>query len=185
MKKSTIFVYLLVFVVIIGIIATMGYSIYYVINYISTDIQPLIPATLPPADESLKKQTIVFNTNTKPNLEFVSATEYTKGDGNGSTIVKLTDWKGDKINTSCYEKILYPDKTTYIDWTLMTQQWIYGNYYMDFVIPEPLGVYDQEVNCYISGKNISIGKGFHVGNLSNIITSKTNELQVDDMSMVT
>ena len=119
-----------------------------------------------------------------PKIEFVSATEYTKGDGNGSTIVKLVDWRGDKINTTCWEKILYPDKTTFTEWTTMTQHWEYGNYYMNFVVPEPLGIYDQEVRCLVGSKNISIGKGFHVSNISNIVTSKIDELKVDHMTVM-
>lgn len=118
-----------------------------------------------------------------PKLEFVSATEYTKGDGNGSTIVKLIDWRGNKINTTCWETILYPNKTIYIGWTEMIQHWEYGNYYMDFVVPEPLGIYDQEVRCYVSNKNISIGKGFHVSNISNIVTSSIDDLKVDRMQV--
>jgi len=118
-----------------------------------------------------------------PSLEFVSATEYTKGDGTGSTIVKLIDWRGDKINTTCWEKILYPNKTTLIEWTDMTQHWEYGNYYMDFAVPEELGIYDQEVRCYVSNKNISIGKGFHVSNISNVVTENIDDLKVDNMQV--
>lgn len=144
-------------------------------------------------DNFLVKETVVVDnvsipkikldfSDRAPVLEFVSATEYTKGDGNGSTIVKLIDWRGDKINTTCYEKILFPDKSTYVDWTLMTQHWEYGNYYMNFVVPEPLGIYDQEVRCLVGSKNISIGKGFHVGNLTGVIEANTKK--VDIMSVM-
>lgn len=111
--------------------------------------------------------------NTEPNLMFVSATEYSQYDSIGGTIVKLLDFKNDKINTTCWEKILYPDKSTYMDWTQMNQQWEYGNYYINFSIPSIQGIYDQEVRCIVGNKNISLGKGFHVGesNATDIILS--------------
>lgn len=136
-----------------------------------------------PINTTTPKLNFNFLQNTAPTLEFVSATEYSRGDGTGSTIVKLTDWKGDKINTTCYEQIFYPDKSIYVNWTVMLQHWEYGNYYMDFNVPLVLGIYDQEVRCYVGGKNISIGKGFHVGNLTDMINSNTDELKVDMMTV--
>ena len=135
--------------------------------------------------DNVTRPTIKLNLQDQsPKIEFVSATEYTKGDGNGSTIVKLVNWRGDKINTTCWEKVLYPDKTTYIEWMEMTQHWEYGNYYINFVVPEPLGIYDQEVRCAVGSKNISIGKGFHVGNISNVVTNAIDDLKVDHMSVM-
>lgn len=123
--------------------------------------------------------------DTSPKLSFVSATEYTSGDGYGSTIIKLIDWRGNFINTTCYEEILYPNKSIYISWTLMTPHTEYSNYYMDFDVPEPLGIYDQEVRCEVSNRNISLGKGFHVGNISNIVKSEIDSLKRDIMVSVT
>ena len=162
-------------------------TVYYVNNY--TNEWPSIESILNIGNTPINKTTkpilkINLPDSQSPKLEFVSATEYTKGDGNGSTIIKLIDWRGNKINTTCYEKVLYPNKTTYIDWTIMTQHWEYGNYYMDFIVPEALGIYDQEVRCEISNKNISIGKGFHVSNISNVVTSSVQELRVDRMSVM-
>ena len=131
------------------------------------------------------KSTIAIDIDTKPKFEFVSSTEYTMGDGNGSTIVKLVDWKGEKINTTCWELIQYPNKTIYVDWTIMTQDWTYGNYYMNFVVPTTLGIYDQEARCLVGNKNISLGKGFHVGNITNMVANDVNELKQDIMTMVT
>jgi hypothetical protein len=130
------------------------------------------------------KPAIDLNSNQIPSLEFVSQTEYTQGDGNASTIVKLIDWKGDKINTSCWELVLYPDKTTLFDWTPMIQQWTYGNYYLTFPVPTALGEYDQEVRCYVSSKNISIGKGFHVSNISTNVNAKIDSLKQDVMTVI-
>jgi hypothetical protein len=111
----------------------------------------------------------------------VSETEYSLKDGIGSTIIKLSDYKGDKINTTCWEKILYPDKSTYIDWSEMSQHLEYSNYYFNFDIPDIIGIYDQEVRCLVSSKNISLGKGFHVSNITNVI----DELKQDVMTVVT
>lgn len=134
-----------------------------------------------PKEESKQIKIALSAPSTQPNLEFVSATEYLLGDGSGATIIKLTDHKGDNINTTCWEKILYPDKSTYMDWAVMTQQWEYGNYYMDFAVPETLGIYDQEVRCLVGSKNVSLGKGFHVGNQTQMMQSKVDELKVDYM----
>jgi hypothetical protein len=71
----------------------------------------------------------------------------------------------------------------------MTQQWEYGNYFSNFTLPTIVGIYDQEVRCLVNNKNISIGKGFHIGNLTNtiqkIVDTKATELENDQMSMVT
>ena len=170
-------------IVFIGLIATFAY----LVNE-QTESWPELNSVITLENKTINdvtRPTIKIDTQDRsPKLSFVSATEYTKGDGNGSTIVKLIDWRGDKINTTCWETILYPDKTTYVDWTEMKQYWEYGNYYMNFVVPETLGIYDQEVRCYVSNKNISIGKGFHVGNLSGVVDSNIDELKVDRMTVM-
>jgi len=140
-------------------------------------------------ENTTPKLSYSFSSLSTPTFEFVSSTEYTRGDGNGSTIIKLLDYKGNNINTTCYEKILYPDKSVYIDWSVMTQHWEYGNYYLNFAVPLTIGIYDQEVRCLVSNKNLSLGKGFHVGNLTdmieNKIDSKIDELHQDVMMSVT
>lgn len=135
--------------------------------------------------ENLTNEKVSLIIDRRPLLQFVSETEYTFGDGQGSTIVKLTDFKGDKINTTCYEKILYPDKSTYIDWTVMTQHWEYGNYYFNFNLPVIIGIYDQEVRCIVSNKNLSLGKGFHLSNITNTINTNVDSLKQDVMTSVT
>lgn len=119
-----------------------------------------------PKNESKKIQIKLNNPieSQLPNLEFVSGTEYTAYDDKGGTIVKLTDFLGNRINTTCYEIILNPDKSVFLDWVLMQQQWEYGNYFINFTTPNTEGIYDMEVRCFVSTKNISIGKGFHVSN---------------------
>lgn len=119
--------------------------------------------------------------NTQPRLEFVSATEYTIYDNQGGTIIKLLDWLGNNINTNCYEQILYPNKTIYLDWTVMAYQINYSNYYLNWNVPRTEGIFDQEVKCWISGKNYSIGKGFHVGE-SNLTSEYYNSVYTESVT---
>jgi hypothetical protein len=124
------------------------------------------PAQEETQDNTSKVQIKLNTQNMQPNMVFVSETEYDFFDKNGSTIIKLTDWKGDFIPTTCWETILYPDKSTYLYWRNMTIQPEYNNYYLNWNVPqygEPLGNYDQEVRCLVSNKNISLGKAFHLG----------------------
>jgi hypothetical protein len=169
-----------VFIVVLGI----GWYVFNVSgielpkNFKFISFAPLQNAT----SSYVEKSSIIklITPDTTPNLQFVSETEYQFGDGSGATIIKLTDHKGDKINTTCWEQILYPDKSVYVSWTSMIQQWEYGNYYMNFALPSSIiGIYDQEVRCLVSSKNVSLGKGFHLGNLTNVIDTKINTLKQD------
>jgi hypothetical protein len=119
--------------------------------------------------------------NTQPKMEFVSATEYNFFDNQGGTIMKLLDWLGNGISTNCYEQILYPNKTIYLDWTPMIYQSNYSNYYLNWNVPKTEGIFDQEVRCWISGKNYSIGKGFHVGE-SNLTTEYYNSAYAESVT---
>jgi len=135
-----------------------------------------------PKDEPLikneTKPQIIIQLKEEENakIEFVSATEYSFQDEKGMTIVKLSDNQGDWINTSCYETILNPDKSFYLNWTPMIPQPEYANYYLNFSVPRIEGIFDQEVFCEINNKNISLGKGFHVGN-SNILSNISNAIE--------
>lgn len=109
-------------------------------------------------------------------LSFVSSTEYTSHDTNGSTIVKLRDSHNNFINTTCWETILYPDRSVYFPTTEMYQDLFYGEYFMNFEIPNITGVYSQEVVCVYKNKNISQAKAFHISVLGDRILSSTNSL---------
>jgi len=117
-----------------------------------------------PKNESKIQIKINNPANQQPRFEFVSGTEYLAYDDKGGTIVKLVDFLGNRINTTCYEIILNPDKSVFMDWKKMEQHWEYGNYFINFTTPNSEGIYDMEVKCWVSGKNLSIGKGFHVSN---------------------
>jgi hypothetical protein len=158
------------------LVCAFAYGIFSISGFTLQDFGIRFGADNVTVDGSQEKP-ITLSLDRSPNLVFVSQTEYEIGDGTGSTIVKLTDYKADKIDTVCWEQIMYPNKSIYIDWLPMVQQLNYSNYYMDFPIPSVVGIYDQEVRCEVSNKNISIGKGFHVGNL----TPKLEELRQANM----
>lgn len=113
------------------------------------------------AEENITKIQIKLP-DREPVLSFVSGTEYSPNDEFGGTVVKLSDWKGDGINTDCYLSILFPDKSIYLNWTGMNYQSEYSNYYLDWTVPDIEGIYDMEVRCSYNNKNMSLGKGFHV-----------------------
>jgi len=168
--------YVIGIAVIIVIVFAFGYfGIRYVKDYVDNVFSSLVK------NNTQNKPQLIINNDKNPVISFVSETEYSLKDGSGSTIIKLVDYKGDKINTTCWEKILYPDKTTYIDWSEMTSHMEYSNYYFNFNIPDIIGIYDQEVRCLVNNKNISLGKGFHVSNITNVI----DELKQDVMVVVT
>lgn len=182
-KLFTKFMVFIVFFMVVG----AGYMVYdnSDMGVDFDEIEFLKDVKLKEDVKNVSNKILQFNLNRDPKLSFVSATEYTKGDGTGSTIIKLVDWRGNWINTTCYEEILYPNKSIYISWTEMNQHPEYSNYYMDFAVPEPLGIYDQEVRCLVGNKNVSLGKGFHVSNISNVIESKIDSLRQDIMVSVT
>lgn len=111
-------------------------------------------------------------------LDFISGTEYNlPRDHNGSTIVSLRDNNNNFINTTCWNTILYPDRSVYQPETQMSQDGFYGTYYQHWQIPDDkLGIFQQDVKCFVKNKNISEGKGFHVSNITNVILASTNSL---------
>jgi len=111
-----------------------------------------------------------------PNVDWVSHTEYWSSSGVGSnevasTIVRLTDYKGDPfIVDSCSATILYPDKTAYKSNVPLSQSSIVGNWYRTDPIPTIEGTYEQEVTCnYGAGKTITTSQSFHVNPALNFI----------------
>lgn len=163
LKLKTSFISSIFFVIGIIIIASA-----FAIDYFTHQ-----PAGTKQADDKPKLQ--INLPDRQPQISFVSSTEYLLDyDTLGGTIIKLTDWKGDFINTICYETILYPDKSTYLGWQSMIQQPEHGNYYINFTVPDFEGIYDMEIRCLVQNKNISVGKGFHVS--ANFVNSSFNEL---------
>src|SRR3989338_4855490 len=113
-------------------------------------------------------------------MEFISSTEYVLGtptEHNGSTIVKLRNNNNDFINSSCFLTILFPDRAIYLSETLMSQDAVFGEYFLHWEIPESqLGVYSQEVKCLVKNKNVSSAKAFHVSNITNVLLASDNSL---------
>jgi len=110
-------------------------------------------------------------------LKWISGTEYVlPRDHNGSSIVTLRDNQNDFINTSCFLTILFPNRSIYLEETLMNQDTFYGAYFLHWLVPESLGVFDQNVKCRVLNKNISSAKSFHISNATNVLLASTNSL---------
>lgn len=115
--------------------------------------------------------------NEQVEISFVSSTEYTSKDSNGSTIVKLRDSHNNFVNTTCWETILYPNRTIYLQTTEMNQDLGFGEYWINFEISDTTGVYSQEVMCLYKNKNISSAKAFHISALGDRILNSTNNIR--------
>jgi len=116
------------------------------------------------------------NVTGSPVVQWVSHTEYWSSSGPGatevaSTIVRLTDYKGDPFNVdSCTVTILYPDKSVYLQDKPMAASPVGGNWYRTDPIPDAEGTYEQGVTClYGGGKSIKTSQSFHVNPALNYI----------------
>ncbi len=125
-----------------------------------------------------------------PNVEWVSHTEYWSSSGVGSdekasTIVRLTDYKGDPFAVdSCTANILFPDKTAYVSNAPLAQSGIPGNWYRADSIPAVEGTYEQEVTCnYGGGKTIKTGQSFHVNPALNFIKNVSSQVLLNGVSL--
>lgn len=125
--------------------------------------------------------------NDEATMGFVSHTEYWSSDGPGSdevasTIVRVTDFKGDALDVSgCTANILYPDKSYYVQNGAMQESSIAGNWFRTDPVPTTEGSYEQEVTCtYSGGKTIKSSQSFHVNPALNFIKNvNTNVLAAD------
>jgi len=125
--------------------------------------------------------------NDEATMGFVSHTEYWSSDGPGSdeiasTIVRVTDFKGDALGVSgCTANILYPDKSYYVQNGAMQESSIAGNWFRTDPVPTTEGSYEQEVTCtYGGGKTIKSSQSFHVNPALNFIKNvNTNVLAAD------
>jgi hypothetical protein len=111
-----------------------------------------------------------------PTVKWVSHTEYWSSSGVGadekaSTIVRLTDYRGNAYNVDgCTATLLYPNKTAYITDQPMVESTISGNWYRNDTIPDVEGTYEQEVTCTYNGNNeIKTSQSFHVNPALNFI----------------
>lgn len=98
-------------------------------------------------------QSILENINnivSKPEIVMsIHGTEYTANDVNGKVFLQLLNNSQEPIlNTSCYIKIFYPNTTTFVSTTLMSNI-SEGLHYYDFSVPNTLGVYMTSAFCYI------------------------------------
>ncbi len=99
----------------------------------------------------------------KVHMEWISHTEYWSGD-NASTIIRLTDYKGEPYYPDeCTVSILYPNKTYFVVNSSLVRSTINGNMYRtDSLIGAPLGTYEQEVTCVFGDQLVSSSESFHL-----------------------
>jgi len=100
---------------------------------------------------------------TTAKAQWVSHTEYWSGD-DVSTIVRLTDYKGDPLEVdSCEVTIMYPNKLIWINSAPMYESSVAGNWYRTDKATYTQGTYEQQVTCvYDGGKIITTAQSFHV-----------------------
>lgn len=108
-----------------------------------------------------------------PKIQIVSSTQYIPFE-NAQIIARFLDFEYIEINTTCYAYVLYPDKSTFIN-QQMTASTPLGNYYITFVVPDTIGIYEYSVMCGVNGKNISGSKAFSVTSIANAIINFTNQ----------
>ncbi len=116
-------------------------------------------------------------------MQWVSHTEYWRADS-ASTIVRLINYKGDPYTMdSCTVKILYPDKTVFVNNLPMALSGIDANWYRtDSLDGAPLGTYEQEVTCTKGVQTVKSSQSFHLNPaLEEIktITEKSDALSLD------
>jgi hypothetical protein len=108
-----------------------------------------------------------------PVMNMVSHTEYRFSEP-GQIIARLVDYQGDPVVvTNCYATILNPDKTYFVNHSLMQNvSLISGDHYFNFTTPTgPEGTYEYQAVCnYGPGgsKSASVTNSFH---LSSAFTS--------------
>ncbi|OGO13827.1 MAG: hypothetical protein A2Y53_03625 [Chloroflexi bacterium RBG_16_47_49] len=109
-------------------------------------------------------------------LTYVSSTEYIATD-EGQTVVRLTDFRNNPLSATCYDTILYPNKTNFLTNTAMSADG-QANYYHTFTVPAQDGVYTTIVNCTYGSKEITNSKTFHVSLLNSAIQQRFDALNL-------
>jgi hypothetical protein len=121
----------------------------------------------------------------EPSVKWVSNTEYWQDDY-ASTIVRLTDYKGNAFNIdSCTVKILKPDKTILTNNAPLSQSGITGNWYRtDSLLGQSEGTYEQEVTCVYNGdQQIKTSQSFHLNPALNYIKTVDDNLLATGASL--
>ncbi|MBN2095116.1 MAG: hypothetical protein JW727_03650 [Candidatus Aenigmarchaeota archaeon] len=120
----------------------------------------------------------------EPYIMFVSHTEYWSGD-NASTIVRLTDYKGDPYDVDiCIANIFYPNKTAYVSNQPLQPSSIPGNWYRTDPAPLAEGTYEQEVTCTYGGsKTTKASQSFHVNPALNLIRNLSEQNIALDLNL--
>ncbi len=102
-------------------------------------------------------------------ISMVSGTEYISGE-EGQIIVRLHDSKNNPLpDAECVVSLLYPDKSFFIIDREMVPTSVPGNYYVSFTTPPDPGIYEEHINCDVSGKTMSVSSSFHVSAGLNLV----------------
>jgi len=120
-------------------------------------------------------------------LVWVSHTEYWANGGElAQAIVRIADYKGSPITANaCNVTIYYPDKSAFLVDQAMAMSSIAGNWYYNYSLTgEPMGVYEEFVNCSYGSpdKFISTSESFHVNpalNLTYAMNQTLGDLVID------
>lgn len=101
-----------------------------------------------------------------PILNFVSGTEYKPGQ-EGQVIVEARYRNGTSAinSTNCFASVWYPDKSIFINNTMMNLSDSNGNAFINFTIPDTDGVYEYQSTCTVGFNDITASHSFHVTKL--------------------
>jgi len=106
----------------------------------------------------------------EPVISFVSGTEYISGES-GQVIVRISNRDGQAImGLNCTSIVLYPNKTYFLFEKAMHSSLVAGNYYISFITPTTVGIYEETVTC-TSGKGgkYTTSSSFHVSLAMNLV----------------
>jgi hypothetical protein len=103
-------------------------------------------------------------------LKFIDGAEYVMGDA-GKQVVQFFEGSNPLDNHQIEIKILYPNMTTFVDWTNMTFLED-GIYYYDFTVPYTLDVYTSSAKGYKNGSTYYASHTFHVSRRMSAILAK-------------
>jgi hypothetical protein len=115
-------------------------------------------------------------------LSMVSHTEYRYGE-DGQIVARLVDFQGAPVTVdNCTASIIYPDKTGFINNSLMADSSIDGDHYLNFTTPNgPEGIYEYQATCFytvgVNVRNQSVTNSFHLSNAFGTV-----EEQLDNLS---
>jgi hypothetical protein len=119
-------------------------------------------------------------------IYMVSHSLYKSGE-QGQIITRLLNFRGEPISANyCRAYISYPNKTMFVDGSLMTSNIVQGTYYYEFTTPDITGVYEYQALCNYGSpdKNRTAMSSFQVSPALNLIQISYDNLsnQITNLS---